>query len=71
MVGPQLELIPCSGAYCSMSIIALLDLPLELAHDAPARRSGLTSFVDGLPQWLSRCRSRPGAAGSRSKLTLA
>jgi protein farnesyltransferase subunit beta len=54
-----------------MSIIALLDLPLELAHDAPARRSGLTSFVDGLPQWLSRCRSRPGAAGSRSKLTLA
>ena len=39
-----------------MVIIALLDLPLELPQDAPARCSGLTSFVDKLPEWLSKCR---------------
>lgn len=44
-----------SGAYCTMTIIALLAIPLELPPNAPARASGFTSFLDGLPEYLSRC----------------
>ena len=43
------------GAYCSMVMISLLNLPLELPQDAPARQHGLESFLDGLPEWLSKC----------------
>ena len=39
-----------------MVIIALLNLPLELPPDAPARQSRMTSFTDKLPEWLSRCK---------------
>ena len=38
-----------------MTVIALLNLPLDLPPDAPARQAGLTSFLDGIPQWLARC----------------
>ena len=44
-----------SGAYCTMTIISLLAIPLELPPKAPARASGFTSFLDGLPEYLSRC----------------
>ena len=44
-----------SGAYCTMTIISLLAIPLELPPNAPARSSGFTSFLDGLPEYLSRC----------------
>lgn len=43
------------GAYCTMTIISLLAIPLELPPNAPARASGFTSFLDGLPEYLSRC----------------
>ena len=43
-----------------MVIISLLALPLELPPNAPARAYGLTSFVDGLPQYLSRCQTFEG-----------
>lgn len=46
----------CRGAYCAMVMVSLLALPPELPHSAPARRAGLTSFVDGLPEYLSRCK---------------
>ncbi|KAK3628725.1 CAAX farnesyltransferase (FTase) subunit beta [Elasticomyces elasticus] len=36
------------GGYCAMTIITLLNLPLELPPDAPARKTGLTSFTDKL-----------------------
>lgn len=45
------------GAYCAMVMIALLDIPLELPPDAPARQFGLDSFTSGLPEYLSRCTS--------------
>lgn len=45
----------CRGAYCSMTIISLLGLPLDLPPDAPARATGSTSFLSGLPEYLSRC----------------
>lgn len=38
-----------------MVIISLLDLPLELPPDAPARQYGLETFTSGLPEYLSRC----------------
>ena len=43
------------GAYCAMVIIALLNLPLELPQDAEARKYGFNTFLDGLPEYLSRC----------------
>ncbi len=39
-----------------MVMISLLALPLELPPDAPARAKGLTTFLDGLPEYLSRCK---------------
>ena len=38
-----------------MVMLSLLRIPLELPEDAPARRHGMTSFLDDLPKWLSRC----------------
>lgn len=43
------------GAYCTMTIIVLLAIPLELPPNASARVNGFTSFLDGLPEYLSRC----------------
>ena len=51
-------LIFCSGAYCVMAILSLLDLPLTLPPDAPAREAGLETLTDGLAQYLSRCKER-------------
>ena len=42
-------------AYCAMTVISLLGLPLALPQDSPARRSGLQNFTDGLSEFLSRC----------------
>ena len=51
----MLQLISSRGAYCSMTIISILNLPLELPPGAPARAAGLNTFTDRLPEWLSRC----------------
>jgi protein farnesyltransferase subunit beta len=48
------------GAFCAMVIISLLNLPLELPQDAPARKHGLTMFTDGLGDWISQCQSWDG-----------
>ncbi|OAL52414.1 terpenoid cyclases/Protein prenyltransferase [Pyrenochaeta sp. DS3sAY3a] len=48
------------GAYCSAVIISLLNLPLELPPDSPARKHGFTSFTDGLGEWVARCQSWDG-----------
>lgn len=48
------------GAYCAMTIITLLNLPLELPPHAPARQSGLTSFLDQLGKWVGRCQTYEG-----------
>ncbi|PWY87219.1 CaaX farnesyltransferase beta subunit Ram1 [Aspergillus sclerotioniger CBS 115572] len=48
------------GAYCSMVIIAMLDLPLALPPDAEARQYGLETFASGLPEYLSRCQTFEG-----------
>ena len=49
------------GAYCAMTIITLLNLPLELPPNAPARaQAGLTSFLDRLGEWVGRCQTYEG-----------
>ncbi|EFR03922.1 farnesyltransferase subunit beta [Nannizzia gypsea CBS 118893] len=48
------------GAYCAMVMIALLDIPLELPPDAPAREAGLSHFTSGLPDYLARCQTYEG-----------
>ncbi|KAJ5438429.1 uncharacterized protein N7458_009427 [Penicillium daleae] len=49
------------GAYCAATIIALLDLPLTLPHDAKkAREAGFETLTDGLAEYLSRCQSFEG-----------
>ncbi|MCJ1399217.1 hypothetical protein MMC11_002419 [Xylographa trunciseda] len=52
--------IDVRGAYCALVMISLLCLPLDLPYDAPARQHGQTSFLDDLPQWLSRCQTYEG-----------
>ncbi|KAF2205536.1 terpenoid cyclases/Protein prenyltransferase [Delitschia confertaspora ATCC 74209] len=48
------------GAFCAMVILSLLNLPLELPSDAPARKKGMTGFLDGLGEWIGRCQSYEG-----------
>jgi protein farnesyltransferase subunit beta len=48
------------GAYCAMTAIVLLNLPLELPPDAPARATGLQAFTDGLGEWVGRCQTYEG-----------
>lgn len=38
-----------------MVIVALLDLPVELPPNVPARQAGHDTFMSGLPEYLSRC----------------
>jgi len=51
------------GAYCAMTIITILSLPLEIPPGAPAREAGLTSFTDGLGEWVGRCQTYEGGIG--------
>lgn len=48
------------GAYCAMVVMSLLNIPLELPPDAPARAQGLTSFADKLGEWVSACQGFEG-----------
>ncbi|EMC97778.1 hypothetical protein BAUCODRAFT_403486 [Baudoinia panamericana UAMH 10762] len=48
------------GAYCAMTIITLLNLPLELPPEAHARGAGLQTFTDRLGEWVGRCQTFEG-----------
>jgi protein farnesyltransferase subunit beta len=48
------------GAFCALVVISLLNLPIELPQDAPAREAGLKTFVDGLGDWVSKCQTYEG-----------
>ena len=52
------------GAYCAATIVSLLNLPLELPPDAPARGAGLKLFTDGLGEWVGRCQTYEGGIGA-------
>jgi protein farnesyltransferase subunit beta len=51
------------GAYCAMTVISLLNLPLELPPDSPARVKGDETFLTGLGEWISRIQSYDGGIG--------
>lgn len=40
-----------------MTIISLLDLPLDLPPDVEARHAGLENLISGLPEYLSRSKN--------------
>lgn len=48
------------GAYCALTVLSLLNIPLELPQDAPARAHGLTSFLDNLGEWVGKCQAFDG-----------
>ncbi|KAK2736482.1 CAAX farnesyltransferase (FTase) subunit beta [Myotisia sp. PD_48] len=48
------------GAYCIIVMIVLLDLPMELPPDAPARKFGHDTFISGLPEYISSCQTYEG-----------
>lgn len=55
------------GAYCAMTVIALLNLPLELPQESPAQAAGLNTFTDRLGEWVGRCQTYEGGiAGAPS-----
>jgi protein farnesyltransferase subunit beta len=48
------------GAFCALVILSVINLPMDLPLDAPARQHGLTTFTDGLGEWISKCQSWDG-----------
>ncbi|KAI9717149.1 MAG: hypothetical protein M1812_004897 [Candelaria pacifica] len=48
------------GAYCSMVMISLLSLPLNLPLDSAGRVNPEDTFLTGLPEYLSRCQTFEG-----------
>ncbi|KAI9700048.1 MAG: CAAX farnesyltransferase (FTase) subunit beta [Candelina mexicana] len=48
------------GAFCSMVMISLLNLPLDLPLDSAARVNRDDTFLTGLPEYLSRCQTFEG-----------
>ncbi|EXJ94652.1 protein farnesyltransferase subunit beta [Capronia coronata CBS 617.96] len=48
------------GAYCALVVVSLLNLPLSLPADSPARSAGHETFMDGLGEYLSRCQTYEG-----------
>ncbi|KAI9782769.1 MAG: CAAX farnesyltransferase (FTase) subunit beta [Peltula sp. TS41687] len=61
-VGPHFDglLTALSGAYCALVMISLLNLPLELPPESPARTTHEDTFLTGLPEYLSRCQTFEG-----------
>lgn len=52
------------GAYCAMTIHSLLNLPMELPPNSPARVNGDETFLTNLGEWISSCQTYEGGIGS-------
>jgi protein farnesyltransferase subunit beta len=50
-----------------MTLVSLLNLPLELPPDSPARVAGFETFADGVGEWISRCQTYEGGIGGYPK----
>ena len=48
--------IDVRGAYCALTLISLLNLPIDLPEGSPARLAGHKTFIDGLGEWIGQCR---------------
>lgn len=44
------------GAYCATVIITLLNIPLDLTPESPAREGGLSNLLSGLGDYVHRCK---------------
>ncbi|KAF4992446.1 hypothetical protein FGRMN_7191 [Fusarium graminum] len=53
------------GAYCAAVIISLLNLPLELSQDSPARSAGHTGLFTGLADYVHRCQTHEGGVSAK------
>ncbi|OAQ93660.1 farnesyltransferase subunit beta [Purpureocillium lilacinum] len=53
------------GAYCAAVLISLLNIPLELSPDSPARASGHTDLFSGLGEWVRRCQTYEGGVSAK------
>jgi len=51
------------GAYCAMTIVNLLNLPLNLPPDSPANITGQETFLHRLGEWIGRCQTFEGGIG--------
>ncbi|RDI81618.1 hypothetical protein Vi05172_g8434 [Venturia inaequalis] len=51
------------GAYCGMTIISLLNLPMDLPSDSPAKINGDETFLTNLKPWIRRCQTYEGGIG--------
>ena len=51
------SLVPSSGAYCAVVIISLLNIPLELPSDSPAKSRETNTLLTGIPEYVRRCKS--------------
>ncbi|KAM7207503.1 Terpenoid cyclases/protein prenyltransferase alpha-alpha toroid [Naviculisporaceae sp. PSN 640] len=48
------------GAYCATVIITLLNIPLDLTPESPARAGGLSNLLAGLGDYVHRCQTFEG-----------
>ncbi|KAI1845992.1 hypothetical protein JX265_000918 [Neoarthrinium moseri] len=53
------------GAYCAAVIISLLNLPLDLSSDSPARAAGVTDLFAGLDSYVRRCQTYEGGISGK------
>ncbi|KAM0207551.1 hypothetical protein ACHAQI_007554 [Fusarium lateritium] len=53
------------GAYCAAVIISLLNIPLELSQDSPARSAGHTGLFTGLADYVHRCQTHEGGVSAK------
>ncbi|KAJ6442141.1 Terpenoid cylases/protein prenyltransferase alpha-alpha toroid [Purpureocillium lavendulum] len=53
------------GAYCAAVLVSLLNIPLELSPDSPARAAGHTDLFSGLAEWVRRCQTYEGGVSAK------
>ncbi|KAL7817677.1 prenyltransferase [Trichoderma aethiopicum] len=53
------------GAYCASVVISLLNLPLNLSPESPARAGGHTDLLSGLGDWVRLCQTYEGGVSAK------
>jgi protein farnesyltransferase subunit beta len=48
------------GAYCALTVMALLNLPWDLPNDSPAKLHPDDNLLTRLPEWLASCQTYEG-----------
>ncbi|PHH65998.1 hypothetical protein CDD81_946 [Ophiocordyceps australis] len=53
------------GAYCAAVIISLLNIPLDLSAQSPARAADHTHLLSGLGDWVRQCQTFEGGVSAK------